>query len=64
MTGGEALTAAQRATRVKKVGGDYDFNGVIVSCFVKRRNNAVRCVVENDEGILHIFNPSQLEAFE
>lgn len=45
---------------VVKAGGDYYFNGHVVAVFAKR-SGAVRVVVENDEGILHIFNPRQLE---
>ena len=45
---------------VYKTGGDYRFRGVVVSVF-KKRSGIIRCVVENDEGILHIFSPKQLE---
>jgi hypothetical protein len=44
---------------VEKIGGDYTFRGVVVAVFSKR-SGAVRVVVENDDGILHIFNPGQL----
>lgn len=45
--------------RVEKTGGDYKFSGHVVALFCKF-SGAVRVVVENDAGILHIFNPSQL----
>lgn len=45
--------------RVKKVGGDYVFNGTVVAT-VTKRNGKVRYVVENDDGILHIFSRNQL----
>lgn len=40
-------------------GGDYRFSGYVVAIFEKR-SGQVRCVVENQDGILHIFNPAQL----
>ena len=48
---------------VKKEEGDYTFHGVIVCVFLKR-SGAVRVVVENHDGVLHIFNPSQLTPWE
>lgn len=45
--------------RVFKFAGDYKFNGVIVSVFAKTSGN-IRYVVENPDGILHIFSESQL----
>jgi len=44
---------------VKKVGGDYKFQGVIVSVFNKK-SGETRVVVENEDGVLFIFNPKQL----
>jgi len=44
---------------VAKTGGDYTFFGKIVSVFQKK-SGAVRVVVENQAGILHIFSPRQL----
>ena len=41
--------------RVEKVGGDYIFNGIIVSVFNKL-SGQVRIVVEDDRGIIHIFS--------
>jgi hypothetical protein len=46
--------------RVEKISGDYKFAGVVVSCFIKK-SAAPRIVVENDDGILHIFHPKQLK---
>jgi hypothetical protein len=44
---------------VIKAGGDYRFRGDIRSVFAKR-SGAIRYVVENDDGTLHIFNEGQL----
>lgn len=44
---------------VEKVGGDYSFGGYIVAAF-KKRSSVVRYVVENGEGLLHIFSGRQL----
>lgn len=46
--------------KVKKITGDYRFEGEVVAAFHKR-NGMVRYVVENDDGMLFIFNESQLE---
>lgn len=46
--------------RVEKVTGDYVFRGVVVSVF-KKRNGLVRVVVENQDGLLHIFSETNLE---
>lgn len=45
--------------KVEKVGGDYQFKGIVVSVFVKLNGN-IRCVVEDERGLLFIFNPNQL----
>lgn len=45
---------------VEKKNGDYVFIGVIVSVFSKV-SGALRLVVENDAGILHIFSPTQMK---
>jgi hypothetical protein len=44
---------------VVKTGGDYRFEGEVVALFIKR-SGQVRCVVEDDRGVLHIFSPKQL----
>jgi hypothetical protein len=49
--------------RVKKEEGDYKFYGVIVAKFNKV-NGALRYVVENEAGILHIFSGKNLEPWE
>lgn len=45
---------------VQKITGDYRFIGVVVARFTKR-SGLIRIVVENNDGILHIFNEKQLE---
>jgi hypothetical protein len=45
---------------VEKVGGDYTFRGFVVAVFNKRRSGEIRYVVENDDGVLHIFSGMQL----
>lgn len=48
---------------VHKLGGDYTFQGWIVSRWTKRGNpNAIRYDVENPEGLVHIMNEKQLMA--
>jgi len=46
--------------KVQKVGGDYTFEGTIVSVFTKL-SGKVRIVVEDDRGLLFIFSEKQLE---
>lgn len=46
--------------KVIKTSGDYKYSGIVVSIFTKL-SGKIRVVVENDDGILHIFSPSQLE---
>lgn len=43
-----------------KVGGDYVFMGRVRAVFLKA-SGAIRVVVENGDGVLHIYNPSQLK---
>lgn len=45
--------------QVVKWGGDYQFAGVILAVFAKR-SGAIRVAVENNDGLIHIFNESQL----
>lgn len=45
--------------KVKKVGGDYTFEGEVRGVITKA-SGQVRVVVENKDGVLHIFNPKQL----
>lgn len=44
---------------VEKISGDYTFDGVVVSVF-KKLNGKVRIVVENQDGLLHIFSENNL----
>ena len=46
--------------QVEKTGGDYYFRGHVVASF-KKLSGAYRCVVENSDGVLFIFNDKQLE---
>lgn len=50
--------------RVRKIGGTYQAEGIIVGVAVTTRND-VRYVFEFEQfpGMLHIFNESQLELF-
>ena len=50
----------QIGDRVKKVGGDYRFEGTIVSVF-KKLTGQTRLVVEDTRGLLFIFNENNLE---
>ena len=45
--------------KVEKVGGDYIFVGVVVSVFQKL-SGAVRLVVEDDRGVLHVYSEKNL----
>lgn len=47
--------------KVKKVGGDYQFEGVVVSVFLKL-SGVTRYVVEDDRGVLHVYSEKNLEA--
>ncbi len=44
---------------VSKDSGDYRFEGVVVAVF-RKKSGLWRYVVENPEGILHIFSGTQL----
>lgn len=44
---------------VKKITGDYTFEGVVVASFEKI-NGIVRYVVEDDRGALHIYSAKNL----
>lgn len=46
--------------RVEKVTGEYKFPGEVVAVFTKRNRQLIRYVVENDDGILHIFSSGNL----
>lgn len=45
---------------VEKKTGDYRYRGTVVAVF-RKLSGAERCVVENDDGMLFIFNERQLE---
>ena len=45
---------------VKKTGGNYTLEGVVV-CKFSKLSDAIRVVVEDDRGCLYIFSPKQLE---
>lgn len=45
--------------KVEKVGGDYTFVGIVVSVFQKL-SGAVRLVVEDDRGVLHVYSEKNL----
>lgn len=44
---------------VQKIGGDYAFVGYVT--VIRKRNGEYRYAVENADGMIHIFNASQLE---
>lgn len=44
---------------VEKTGGDYSYRGGVVGV-IRKRSGALRYVVENSDGMLFIFNESQL----
>lgn len=44
-----------------KKGGDYKFAGEVRAVFTKK-SGVVRYVVENDDGILHIFSAANAQA--
>ena len=46
--------------KVKKVGGDYKYEGIVVAVIVKL-SKRIRYVVEDDKGMLFIFNNKSLE---
>ncbi len=46
--------------KVSKVGGDYTFDGTVVSIFPKL-SNAIRVVVEDDRGVLHVYSCKNLK---
>lgn len=46
--------------KVSKVGGDYTFDGTVVSVFTKL-SGVVRLVVEDDRGVLHVYSEKNLK---
>ncbi len=49
--------------KVEKVGGDYTFEGIIVSVFEKL-SGVIRLVVEDDRGVLHVYSEKILRHVE
>lgn len=45
---------------VSKVGGDYTFDGTVVAVFTKL-SGAIRLVVEDDRGVLHVYSEKNLK---
>ena len=45
---------------VSKIGGDYSFDGKVVSRF-KKLSGVNRYVVEDDRGVLHVYSAKNLE---
>ena len=45
---------------VEKVGGDYQFEGSVVSVF-KKLSGITRLVVEDDRGVLHVYSEGNLQ---
>lgn len=54
------LTKYKIGDNVRKIGGDYSFEGYVVSAFYKLSGKS-RYVVEDDRGILHIYSDKNLE---
>lgn len=52
--------AFKRGALVEKTGGDYCFPGTVLTAFTKL-SGQVRYVVEDDRGVVHIFNEAQLK---
>lgn len=53
----------ERGDRIEKANG-YRFCGVVLCTFRKRDGMSVRVAAENDDGIVHIFRPSQLKVVQ
>ena len=49
--------------KVKKVGGDYTFEGIVVSAF-KKLSGVERFVVEDDRGVLHVYSEKILASVD
>jgi len=45
--------------KVAKLGGDYTFEGTVVAAFPKL-SGAMRYVVEDDRGVLHVYSAKNL----
>lgn len=53
------MTKLSIGDKVQKVGGDYRFEGTVVSIFNKK-SGVIRLVVEDERGLLFIFNENNL----
>ena len=53
-------TKFKKGDTVEKVGGDYTFVGVVV-CVFEKLSGAIRFVVEDDRGVLHIYSEKNLD---
>ena len=49
--------------KVEKISGDYTFVGIIVAKFSKL-SGAIRFVVEDDRGVLHVYSEKILRLYE
>ncbi len=50
----------KRLTKVRKVTGDYQLDGIVVAIFKTLKGN-VRYVVEHEPGFLHIYSGANLK---
>lgn len=48
---------------IRKTSGDYCFVGTVLSFFSTTKGRS-RIVAENSDGIVHIFNPTQVEVID
>lgn len=64
MTDVELLQAFLSNARVRAITTDYKFEGSLHPPFLKRDSSQLRCVVENDDRILHIFSAKNLEVIK
>lgn len=60
MTNSQMAAAISVGDTMQKIAGDYRFHGTVRSLFQKE-SGMWRVVLENQDGILHIFAPSQLQ---
>ena len=66
MTTGGDETSLKRGDAVRKKRG-YAFPGVVLSTFPTLRGETrvvVECTIPGCQGMLHVFNPDQLEKIE
>lgn len=54
------MSMFQVGDKVSKSGGDYRFDGVVVAAF-KKLSGVDRYVVEDDRGVLFIYNEKNLK---